>query len=404
MFIILGILSPTRFTGAKGERMGHMRTPLVVGAGSLLGQYVYHLLETGSLGPVGTCSRRERYEGPFHFEEFFPMDLSDPDVLGKEFWGVRLKEVFLAAAMTDVEACERDPARAERINVAAPRIVAGTCAEANARLIYFSTDCVFDGSRTSVSEEDAPNPLGVYGRTRLEGERQVRAKLPTATIIRTCANFGWNRLEPRESFVTGIIDKLRWGEPVTLCTDQWVSPSYAPLVAAHAIELMKDPRGGLYHDACRSCLSVYDVGLEICRVFGFPVELLRETTMDEAYGAARRPARSCLEPGKLEDRLHIRMPSFHDCLVDMKDREGEAWVEPWIRLALTDAQDGALLKSYLKSCRAMLGFLKEVSKIKVPRARRLGPPAGKPGDPSRRTRGPSGHSRGREASLRRRRS
>lgn len=298
-----------------------MAQPLIFGASGLLGQHLMDLWYSCERIPVGTCSGRE----PFPW--LVPFDLSDPEALRRKLKRVRLDTVLLAAAMTDVDECERDPARAERINAKVPGVVAEACASQEARLIYFSTDFVFDGTAASVTEEDTPNPLGVYGRTKLEGERAVRAVLPDAIIIRTCANFGWNRLEPRENLVTGILNKLRRGETTPLCTDQWVAPSYAVDVAKYAHGLTKDRVGGLFHIACRSCLSLFDVGREICKVFGLPEELLKETTMAETTGPAKRLVRSCLMSDNLEERLQIWMPSFRDCLVDMKKLEGNGHVD-----------------------------------------------------------------------------
>jgi dTDP-4-dehydrorhamnose reductase len=319
-------------------------------------------LEAGNHYPVGISSRRAWFDG------LFRMDLSDIDGLARILWRVRLRTVFLAAAMTDVEACERDPALAERINTLAPRLIARACAAEGARLIYFSTDAVFDGTRPCVTEEDTPNPLSVFGRTKLEGERAVQAALPSALILRTCANFGWNRLEPRENFVTGILNRLRRGETVSLRTDRWVSPSYAPVVANVAYLLMNDLQGGLYHVACRPCLSEYDVGREICKVFDLPEEQLRETTIDEVPGAARRPARSCLLPDKLETRFHSQMPSFHDWLVDMKNREGESPVD-WD--GRTEGPEfNALAKYLVRTTRVLRLFAQESTGIKARRRRR----------------------------------
>src|SRR5207249_6126434 len=103
---------------------------------------------------------------------------------------------------------------------------AKACASLGARLVHFSTDYVFDGStRAAYREGDPAEPRSAYGRTKLAGERNILAALPSALLVRTSANFGWNRLRDKTNAITWTLEKLRKGEPVQLFTNQWVTPS-----------------------------------------------------------------------------------------------------------------------------------------------------------------------------------
>src|SRR5207244_4567096 len=103
---------------------------------------------------------------------------------------------------------------------------------------------VFDGRRGPFNERRRPQPLNVYGRTKLAGERNVVTAHPEALVVRTSANFGWGRARKKTNSVTWILELLRRRQPVPLFTDQRVSPSYAPAAARTAFDLLTGARPG----------------------------------------------------------------------------------------------------------------------------------------------------------------
>jgi len=286
----------------------------VIGASGLLGQALAR--EAGARGDrvTGTYSG-EPVDG------LRPLDLADTDAGGRLIADTRPALVALAAAMTHVDGCEARPDLAHRLNALAPGTVAEACRGIGARLVHFSTDYVFDGREGPSDEDKAPNPLSVYGRTKLEGERNALAALPSALVIRTCANFGWNRLRGKENSVTTVVNRLRRGEPVPLFTDQWVSPSYVPHVARAALDLLEKGASGVVHVATAGCQTRLEAGEAVADVFRLPRELLRPTTMAGARLAAPRPARSCLASRRLGRFPDIPVPTFREALEDMRRSE-----------------------------------------------------------------------------------
>src|SRR5438552_3635001 len=120
--------------------------------------------------------------------------------------------------MTGVDACESHPDQAQLVNADAPREIAKACHTLGIRLVFFSTDYVFDGRRGPFNERRRPQPLNVYGRTKLAGERNVLAAHPEALVVRTSANFGWGRARKKTNSVTWILELLRRRQPVPLLT------------------------------------------------------------------------------------------------------------------------------------------------------------------------------------------
>jgi dTDP-4-dehydrorhamnose reductase len=288
---------------------------LVIGGSGLLGQHLVGEAKARSL-PVRATYSGEAIPGGLR------MDLANLVRVIETLRRLRPNIVLLAAAMTDVDGCETNRDYAAVVNAEAPGEIAKACASLRARLVHFSTDYVFDGSvKVPYSERSAPKPLSVYGRTKLAGEQKVREALPTALLLRTSANFGWNRMRRKTNAVTWILDKLRRNESVPLFTDQWISPSYVPEVARIAFDLLDRRAEGIFHVASKGCLSRLEIGQAVCQTFRLPEALLKPTRLSDMHLKAPRPPRTCLATAKIERFLDMRVPSFADSLVHMRDHE-----------------------------------------------------------------------------------
>ena len=287
---------------------------LIFGGNGLLGQYLVGEAEQRSLEVLATD--REEPAGRLP-----RVDLRDAQLAARVVREIAPKVVFLPAAMTGVDACEARPQDARQVNAGAPAAIAQACASVPSRLVYFSTDYVFDGEDGPYDEYATPAPVNEYGQTKLEGERCVLAAVPKALVVRTSANFGWNGLRGKQNSVTWILGKLRRGESVPLFTDQQVSPSYVPDVARVAFDLVDRGASGIFHVATRGCLTRLDMGQAVCDVFGLPKELLVPSRLAGANLPAKRPRVACLSTAKVERFLHIERPTFREALEHMRDSE-----------------------------------------------------------------------------------
>jgi dTDP-4-dehydrorhamnose reductase len=288
---------------------------LVIGGSGLLGQHLVGEAKARGLPVRGTYSGDAIPGG-------LRMDLADLVGVIETLRRLRPSVVFLAAAMTDVDGCEANGDYAAVVNSEAPGEIAKACASLRARLVHFSTDYVFDGSaKVPYSEKTAPKPVNVYGRTKLAGEQKVREALPTALLLRTSANFGWNRMRKKTNAVTWILEKLHRNDPVPLFTDQWISPSYVPDVARIAFDLLDRRAKGIFHVASKGCLSRLEIGQAVCQTFRLSEALLKPTRLSEIHLKAPRPHRTCLATAKVERFLDMRVPAFAKSLVHMRDHE-----------------------------------------------------------------------------------
>jgi dTDP-4-dehydrorhamnose reductase len=199
--------------------------------------------------------------------------------------------VVHAAALTDVDGCERDPDRAYVVNGEGTRRVAEGCRAAGAGLVYLSTDYVFDGrKRAPYVETDPPAPLSAYGRSKLAGEEATRRLAPRWAIVRTAWLFGVSG----KNFVKTIIEKATAGAPLRVVDDQVGSPTYARDLAEAIRELVGRGLTGTYHVTNADCCSWYAFARAILEQGGLGTATVSPMSTAELGRPAPRPAFSVL--------------------------------------------------------------------------------------------------------------
>jgi len=293
---------------------------LVIGASGLLGSKLMAQAR-GRYDVRGTCNPAVDGKGDWRLE---PLDMGSKDEVDGMFSKMRPEVVILAAAMTNVDACEKDRMTANRVNASGPGLVARACKASGARLVHVSTDYVFDGSKKRpYTEQDMPRPISVYGTSKLAGERSVLSTLPGAVVARPAVLYGWNPLEDKENFVTWVLKRLRKGERATLFQDQTISPTFADDLARTLFELAERDVSGVWHVSGPDCLDRPACGRMIAREFGLDEGLVAPVPSSSVPLPARRPAYSCLDVSKAEKLLGRKMVSFQEGLRVMKEQEGK---------------------------------------------------------------------------------
>lgn len=230
-------------------------------------------------------------------------------VIGAEMPAV----VVNATAYNMVDIAEREPEAAYAGNALAVRNLALACRQADARLVHFSTDYVFDGrAGRPYTEEDKPHPLGAYGVSKLAGEMYAQAYLEDPLIIRTCGVFGPGGLSTaRGNFVETMLRLAGRPEPVRVVEDYVASPTYAPELAERTADLVEKKLSGIFHAGGGAPVSWFEFARIIFEEAKLKAEL-RSTTEREHRTPARRPRYSALSNQKM-DAAGIRpMPPLRD--------------------------------------------------------------------------------------------
>jgi dTDP-4-dehydrorhamnose reductase len=248
------------------------------------------ILITGGQGQLGralqTALEGEDVWAPGHTE----LDVNDRRQLQAAMERWRPDTLIHAAAWTDTAGCERDPARAMRDNGEAPGLVAEACRENGATMVYISSNEVFDGdTRVPYVEDDAPNPINVYGCSKLEGELRVRAALEPYTIVRTSWLYGPGRI----SFPEKILTAAKERGFLKLVTDEAASPTWTVDLAAGIVKLVRKQALGIFHLTNEGYCSRKEWAEEVLRLAGENV-LVESTTQSEFGAPFGKPAFSAL--------------------------------------------------------------------------------------------------------------
>ncbi len=294
-----------------------MHRVMVVGASGLLGQ---HMMSAGTemgLAMTGTYNTVNN-----EISGLVRMDITDADSVSQGLQAACPELVVLCAAMTNVDQCEREPDAAYKVNMEGSFNVASECRSAGVKMVYISTDYVFNGLKGGRYHEFEPaDPLSVYAQSKLEGERVTLDASRNNLVCRVSVVYGWNRLNRKSNFVTWIVDSLRKGQEIRLYDDQFVSPTYAPAAARDVLELGLGKIKGICHTSGPDCLSRYGIGTMVAEVFGLEASLIRAVKTAEMPLLAKRPERSCLGVDLAESELGRPMTSLRQGLEMMRDSE-----------------------------------------------------------------------------------
>jgi dTDP-4-dehydrorhamnose reductase len=193
-------------------------------------------------------------------------DITDAEAIARAIEAARPDAVVNAAAFTDVDACESQPELAFRVNAEGPRNVALACKRFGIPMMHISTDYVFDGEKLEpYVEEDEARPLSVYGRSKLEGEQEVRKNLDRSWIVRVCGVFG----PYRKNFVSLVVELGRKGQPLRIVKDQRLAPTYTVDAALGIEQVLERGSHGIYHLTNQGFTTRVDYTREILRQAGF---------------------------------------------------------------------------------------------------------------------------------------
>ncbi len=282
------------------------------------------ILVLGNTGQVGWEAQRALSPlGEVIGLDYPEIDFTRPERLSKQVMDLHPQVIYNAVAYTAVDKAESEPERVRVINAASPGVLAEAAARLGAVLIHYSTDYVFDGSKGSAYvEQDAANPLNVYGQTKLEGERAVQQVDGAYLILRTA----WVYSLRGDSFVNKV---LRWSKDrssIRVVDDQVSNPTWARMLAEITAQALAMGRGevldfvrerrGVYHlagDGIANRMEWAQEIVKICQPADHGVEILPAAS-DEFPTPANRPLYSAMDCSLFTRTFGLRMPDWKRAL------------------------------------------------------------------------------------------
>lgn len=242
---------------------------------------------TGSAGQLGLALQARLTSHELLLMDLPQYDIGDHRQTRDSITGFRPEVVIHAAAYTNVDGCESDPALAYRVNALGTQNVAVACQECGAAMVYVSTDYVFDGLKDEPYWEwDSPNPQSTYARSKLAGEAITRTLLQRFYIVRTA----WLYSRQGKNFVKTVLRMAGEREHLQFVTDEVGSPTYAPDLAEAIVKLIPSGLYGIYHFTNSGVCSRFEWARAILELAGLDSSRISPT---QGFArAARVPARS----------------------------------------------------------------------------------------------------------------
>jgi len=287
---------------------------LIVGASGLVGNALYR----------NFSKSKENYSvrGTYYslkLDEFYQLDISDFFAVERLLKKEKPNVILLPAAISSVDYCEEHPQETKEVNVKGAKNLIRYTKLFNSRLVYFSSEYVFDGEAGPYTEEDEPHPINEYGRQKLEVENFIKQNLDNFLIIRTTVVYGWER--KGKNFVMSLIKKLRNKETIKIPVDQISSPTYVRNLAEAVRELIEKGKRGIYNIVGNEIIDRYIFAKMVCKIFNFDSDLLIPITTEELEQKAKRPLKAGLKIDKARNELETKLVSPEEGLKLMKEEK-----------------------------------------------------------------------------------
>lgn len=292
----------------------------VTGVGGQLGHDVMNELQRRGYEGVGS-DITPQYSGAqdgtaVTAMPYVPLDITDAVAVSRVLHEVRPDVVIHCAAWTAVDAAEEpeNQSKVRAINAGGTANIAETCKELGCKMVYISTDYVFNGQGESPWEPDCRDyaPLNFYGQTKLEGELAVSSRLEKYFIVRIAWVFGLNG----RNFIKTMLKLGETHSTLRVVNDQIGTPTYTLDLARLLVDMIETEKYGYYHATNEGgYISWYDFACAIFKAAGMDVQVLPVTTAEYGESKAKRPVNSRLDKHKLTENGFTLLPTWQDALV-----------------------------------------------------------------------------------------
>lgn len=285
-----------------------MHKTVVVGCG-FLGTEIFENLKNNKKKVVGT---------KFHnvTKEFKILDITNYDHVNNFLKKEKPDLVINCAANTNIDYLERNEKIANMVNGLGVENLSKVCKHISSKLIHISTDSVFNGNKGSYKENDIPNPINVYGKSKLLGEKLLQENLEDFIIIRTNL-FGFHN--QGQFLFNWILKNLRENKEFTGFEDVIFNPLEISFLSDFIVKFGDSKYSGIIHLASNEIISKYDFACEISNIFGFESNLIKKGKIGEMEFVAKRPKNTSLSNLKAKQILNIDFPSLKEQITKIKN-------------------------------------------------------------------------------------
>ncbi|MEM9338517.1 MAG: SDR family oxidoreductase [Bacteroidota bacterium] len=292
---------------------------LITGANGLLGQKLVALFQEDPNIHVVATGKGPNRNKPGNYR-YAPMDITSYKSVESIMGMVTPDVVINTAAMTNVDQCEMEKEACWELNVKAVEYLMQTCMSNNSFLIHLSTDFIFDGENGPYDEEDVPNPLSHYAKSKLEAERILEKSYIKWAVVRTMLVYGVVEDMSRSNIILWVKESLEGGKQINVVDDQWRTPTLAEDLAKGVALVAKQRAEGIFHVSGKDTLTPYEMASRTAAFFMLDGKLIQKVDGSVFTQAAKRPARTGFILDKAREVLGYEPLSFNEGLRIVRDQ------------------------------------------------------------------------------------
>lgn len=223
--------------------------------------------------------------------------------------------VLHCVSQGDVDYCEKNKKEAWKINVLATKHIADVCYRQKTRLVYFSTNAIYDGVAGNYSEDSRTKPINYYGKTKLLGENMVKKSGVSYIILRLNTMFGWNTLGQRENPAVWIIKNLKNSKKIKVVDDVYNNHLWVGFVSKIIRKVLKNwPNNEVFNIAGSECISRYEFALKVAKIFNLNPKFISQAKSTNFLFLAPRPKDTCFKTNKMFRIFKIKPLSVNEGL------------------------------------------------------------------------------------------
>lgn len=283
---------------------------LITGSNGLLGQKLILALSPMTEVELIATSRGSNRSVVRESYTYLPLDITSAEEVLYVFTQIKPDVVIHTAAMTHVDQCELNPEECNELNVAAVQNVVDACAANHVHLVHLSTDFIFDGTHGPLDEEEMPNPVSIYGHSKLRAEEIVQAKLKSWSILRTMLVYGVADEMSRSNIVLWAKQSLEEGKPIKVVNDQFRTPTLAEDLAQACVLAALKKAEGVFNISGEELFSIAEFVYKIADFWQLDIGLIEEISTESFGQPAKRPPRTGFIIDKAKSILGYRPHSI----------------------------------------------------------------------------------------------
>lgn len=281
---------------------------VIIGCG-FLGSKIFTILKNNEKKVIGTNFQKKS-------DEFKNLDITNFDLVNSFLNKEKPDLVINCAANTNIDYLEKNEKYANLINGVGVENIAKTCKKISSKLIHISTDSVFDGTKGSYKEEDSTNPINVYGKSKLLGEKLLQENLDNFIIIRTNL-FGYNHQQ--RFLLNWILKNLKEQKEFTGFEDIIFNPLEISFLSDLIVKLGNIEYSGIVHLGSDEIISKYDFGCEVADILGFDKKVIKKGSIEHSNLIAKRPKNTSISNLKAKKILKINFPSLKEQILKINE-------------------------------------------------------------------------------------